>query len=237
MSITHEWQLVAHAPKMSPASGAVANAIARRIRPDKDREPIPQRTLLVESIGVQSKRTIERALSDLKELGVIDIKPGFQRKPNLIVWRLECPENCNINHERGNAQKEIRDKTRPNPVQLCPNPDDPLTSVNNREKGEIFFEVEKALTQLKEPNGYQLKLIEGLKDKTQRPLIRIRLDELALKADKNATNYCKSIALEEPWQLLPKEKAPQKPPNFDNYPLQLRAEIEENYLREAEANK
>jgi len=107
MSDIEEWQLVAHSPQtLSPAEGAVAAAIARRIKPGKISEPIPFRTLYAESIGVRSKATIQSALITLESLGFIQVSkpPKGSRLPSVITWALTCPPDCLIDHANGNKK-------------------------------------------------------------------------------------------------------------------------------------
>jgi len=216
LSIREEWQLVAHAPKeLSPAEGAVAGAIARRIRLDRDSERIPQRTLLEESVGVSSKRTVQRALAELQILGVIrvDSSGAGSRKADLITWLLECPADCDKDHAKGNARRTKESATRPNPdTSTRPNPDTPLRSIKKRDRGVLGF-VEEALVKVQERTEQQEALFIALSDPEQRSAIRTRAEHLAVRAEQNPENYLAQIALTSPHRLLPKAVA-QEPPDF-----------------------
>lgn len=225
MSLVHEWQLVAHQPaKLTAAQGAVALAIARRIKPGNTTEPIPQRTLESESVGVSSSRTIQRALVELQRLGLIKIqsRPG-SRKPSLITWLLECPDNCQIDHAKGNAKKA----TRANPDTLTrSNPDTPLRSIKKERRGLLSF-IEESL-ELSPKGDDHLGLAEALKDPTQRELIQTRAEQLAVKAD-NPEAYLKSITRDKPRDLLPRPPKQQAAPDYSH----LRLEIQEALARKA----
>jgi hypothetical protein len=108
LSLKEEWQLVAHSALLSltPAEGAVAQAIARRIRPNSPSEQLPFRTIYAESVGVTSKATIQRALEKLSGLGVIKLSQtaSGSRSPRVITWLLECPAECELDHANGNRK-------------------------------------------------------------------------------------------------------------------------------------
>lgn len=247
MSIREEWQLVAHSPKVTPATGSVAQAIARRIRPGKTSEHIPQRTLLAESIGVSSKGTVIRALKELEELGVIrlEISAKGSRKPSLITWSLECPQDCLMDHTKGNTKttkthlereleklesEEREIATRPNPETTTrPNPETALTSIKNRERSSLISVVEKALNDLAEKTNQHQALIDALANGEELARVQARAEQLALKAEHDPQRYLAAIATREPWKLLPKEKPAQAPPDFSHLPRELREAQERKY--------
>lgn len=244
MSIREEWQLVAHSPKVTPATGSVAQAIARRIRPGKSSEHLPQRTLLAESIGVSSKSTIKKALEELEELGVIrlEVSPKGSRKPSLITWALECPQDCLIDHNKGNAKSDkthlereldkarAENATRPNPQDTTrPNPQDTLTSIKKRERSSLISIIELALNELPEKTDLHQKLITALASSEELGNIQARAEQLALKAEHDPQRYLAAIATREPWKLLPKERPVQAPPDFSHLPKELREAQERKY--------
>jgi hypothetical protein len=226
LSYILEWQLVAHAPEtITPAQGAVATAIARRIPPGKVSIRIPQRTLLAEAVGVNSKRTIQRALVELQILGVIGVQAAAtgSRKPDLVSWRLECPEGCQIDHINGNTKISASPKeaTRPNPdTSTRPNPDTPLRSSNKREIGILGF-IEKGLESVETKSEAHLEIIAALADPEQKALIRQRAELLSLKAEQSPENYLAQIAISSPRKLLPKPPKAQEPPNLSHLPREL----------------
>lgn len=254
MSIREEWQLVAHSPKITPATGSVAQAIARRIRPNKTSERIPQRTLLAESVGVSSKGTIKRALAELVELGVIrlEVSPKGSRKPSLITWSLECPQDCLMDHTKGNTKttkthlerqletlnsEEEEKATHPNPeTTTCPNPETALTSINKRERSSLISFIEKALNQIEQKTSEHQALIKALANSEEIALVQVRAEQIALKPHiDNPANYLGHITREEPWKLLPKPKPKQAPPDFSHLRPELREVLERKYKAQTEA--
>lgn len=252
MSIREEWQLVAHSPDITPATGSVAQAIARRIRPGKAGERLPQRTLLAESVGVSSKGTVIKALKELEELGVIqlEIPPKGSRQPSRIVWALECPQDCLMDHNKGNAKtekthlereleklesEESEKATRPNPQTTTrPNPQTALTSINKRERSSLISIIEKTLESLEVKTDQHQALMNALVNDEELGKVQTRAEQLALKAEHDPQRYLAAIATREPWKLLPKEKPAQAPPDFSHLPRQLREAQKRKYKALAE---
>lgn len=239
MSIKEEWQLVAHNQDLTPAEGAVAQAIARRIKPGSQGEFLPIRTLLEESVGVRSKATIESALVRLSQLGLIQItkQPRGSRKPSLITWTLECPPDCLLDHAAGNkkASKTAPERqleelskatpeeaTRPNPQDTTrPNPQDALRSKEIEREGYLSF-IEEALEALPEKTERHKELLAGLADPETKKAIRFITEQLALKAEQDTYRYLKAIAQRHPWKFLPKPPTEQAPPDLSHLPPELR---------------
>ena len=223
MSFKKEWQLVAHQPDLTPAEGAVAQAIARRIKPDNLSERIPIRTLLAESVGVKSKDTIERALVKLESLGVIRLSkpPKGSRQATLISWVFSCPENCQIDHERGNKKLSTPKATRPNPQDTTrPNPQDALR-IKERERSSLVSLIYDTLKELPNPSSQHLDLLAAIDNPVEVAEIRARTEQLAIKANHDPHSYLKAIAISEPWKLRPKPKPAQAPPDFSHLPPEI----------------
>lgn len=238
MSLREEWQLVAHNKDLTAAEGAVAQAIARRIKPGQTGEALPIRTLLAESVGVTSKSTIELALRKLEALGVIRVSkpPKGSRKPSVITWSLECPGDCQLDHSKANSklsqtylerqfeEAQITEPplvTRPDSQDTTrPDSQDTLRSKELEREGLLSF-IEKTLTQVESPNPNQELLLAGLRDKEKRQLIQFNAEQLALKAEQNSEGYLKAIVLNSPQKLLPKPAPIQSPPDYSHLPREL----------------
>ena len=249
MSFREEWQLVAHQQDLTPAEGAVAQAIARRIRPDSPELPIPIRTLLGESVGVKSKRTIEAALQRLEALGIIAVtKPAKgSRKPSRITWELECPPECQLNHDRGNTrlsetrlERELRDlaestpekATRPNSEDTTrPNSEDALR-IERRERSALVSFIAETIEGLPNPGPLHLELLASL-DTEELPAIRAQAEQLLVKAEQNPWNYLRAIIAKSPYKLKPKPSPTQAPPDFGHLP----PEVAEAQMRKLERLK
>lgn len=232
MSFKKEWQLVAHQPDLTPAEGAVAQAIARRIKTDNLSERIPIRTLLAESVGVKSKDTIERALTKLESLGVIRLSkpPKGSRQATLISWVLSCPESCQIDHAKGNKKLTTPKVTRPNPQDATrPNPQDALR-VKERERSSLVSFIYDTLKELPNPSAQHLDLLAAIDNPVEVSEIRARTEQLAIKANHDPHSYLKAIAISEPWKLRPKPKPAQAPPDFSH----LHPELAEAQRRKLE---
>lgn len=233
MSIKLEWQLVAHNEGLTAAEGAVAQAIARRIRPDNEAsgERIPIRTLYAESVGVKSKDTIERALARLISLGIIQVrKPGKgSRQASVITWALQCPEGCQLDHANGNTRiktgKESTSPkaTRPNPQDATrPNPQDALRS-KERERDPLVSFISQTLKELPNPTPQHLELLSGLDNPEELAEIRTRAKFYLNEADYDEFSYLRKIITNSPTRLKPKPKPEQAPPDFSHLPPELAA--------------
>lgn len=226
MSLYKEWQLVAHAPKaLTIAQGSVAVAIARRIKEVNQSEPIPQRTLVLESVGVSSRSTVQIAIVQLELLGIVRVRhyPG-SRKPALITWTLECPDNCPIDHSMGNAKKaksanpKSTSLTEPRASTLT-EPRASLT-VNNKEGEKFLAFIENSLEKANK-NDDQLSLSEALKDPKQRELIKAKAEQLSAQAD-SPESYLGAIARANPLHLLPRPPKAKPAPDTSHLPLFVR---------------
>jgi hypothetical protein len=231
MSFREEWQLVAHQPDLTPAEGAVAQAIARRLKPDSESVLIPLRTLLAESVGVRSKDTIERALIKLESLGVIQVikpRPG-SRQPSKVRWLLTCPEGCEQDHSRANERlRPVKDSpsqkaTRPNPQDKTrPNPQDALRS-KERERSSLVSFIEQTLSELPNPSALHLELLAALENPAEVELVRARADLLFMKAEQDGHAYLKAIITSSPHKLKPKPTPEQAPPDFSHLAPEIAA--------------
>lgn len=240
MSITEEWQLVAHQPDLTPAEGAVAQAIARRIKTNQTSERIPLRTLLAESVGVRSKDTIERALAKLESLELIKVTkpPKGSRQPSLISWVLTCPAECLQDHSKANkkltetrletelkqlTQEQPQKATRPNPQDTTrPNPQDALTRVN-RERGSLVSFIEETLRAIENPSDLHRDLLAALENPEEVEQVRTRAEQLFIKAEHDPHSYLKAIITSSPHKLKPKPKPEQAPPDFSHLPPEIAA--------------
>lgn len=244
MSLKEEWQLVAHNKDLTPAEGAVAQAIARRIRPGNNSEPIPFRTLYAESVGVSSKETIKRALVRLEALGVIQVSktPKGSRKPSVISWVLACPSECQLDHANGNrrAAKTKLEREFLEAQLTKPQDSDTPHSVGHdtphsvghlkkekkeREDSYISF-IRETLLEQAELNPNQSNLLEALIDPEEVGKVRARAEQIVLdKSPADPFSYLAAIAKRDPYKLLPKPQATQAPPNLSHLPAGIR-EIE-----------
>ena len=246
MTYREEWQLVAHAPtELTPAEGSVAQAIARRIKPGKHSEPIPQRTLYAESIGVKSKDTIKRALARLEALGVIEVRtpPKGSRLPSVITWALECPGDCRQDHSNGNKKtaqtvlerqleelekSESQNATRPTHQGTTrPTHQGALRSIKKERDGSFLDCIEEALKKVTSKTEGQRALEAALADSNQRAIVRTAAELLAVKAEQNPENYLAQIAISSPHKLLPsapKTARALTPPDLSHLPREVAAE-------------
>jgi hypothetical protein len=239
LSLKEEWQLVAHSALLSltPAEGAVAQAIARRIRPNSPSEQLPFRTIYAESVGVTSKATIQRALEKLSGLGVIKLSQtaSGSRSPRVITWLLECPAECELDHANGNRklkttrlEREIEALANKTPQSDTPTGlghDTPHSvghlKKENKEREGILSFIEKALSDNGQLDPNQRKLKEALEIPEQRALIQTRADLLAVKAQ-DVRAYLSAIALSNPEKLLPREAPKQSPPDYSHLSREMR---------------
>lgn len=239
MSLKEEWQLVAHSAPLSltPAEGAVAQAIARRIKPNSPSEEIPFRTIYAESVGVSSKATIQAALAKLEALGVIQISktPRGSRKPSVITWLLSCPGECDLDHANGNRKlkttalerefaslaKETLESDTPQSLgHDTPQSLGHLKKERKEREGILSF-IEEALEETQELNPHQRELKEALKDPEKRSLIRNQAELLAIKA-RDVRAYLGAIATSSPQKLLPKSLPQQAPPDYSHLSREMR---------------
>ena len=239
MSLREEWQLVAHSAllALTPAEGAVAQAIARRIRPNSPSEQLPFRTIYAESVGVTSKRTIQRALEKLDSLGVIRIPktaPG-SRSPRVITWLLECPAECQLDHANGNRKlattrlesefEALAEKTPESDTPTGVGHDTPYSvghlKKEKKEREGILSFIEKALSEAGELDPNQRELKEALENPEKRALVRTKADLLAIKAQ-DVRSYLSAIALRNPEKLLPRELPKQAPPDYSHLSREMR---------------
>jgi len=220
MSLREEWQLKAHSPKMNLATALVALAVASRIDPTRLSVKIPQRTLLAESVAITSRNTISKALNELQALGVIHRSKRAQgsRNATLITWVLQCPENCQIDHDRGNARKSKAPTTR-SPIEHSypqPTPTNAhslshdtltdwgaLTKEQLREKGVLAFTYE-VLQTIKEPTETHRALLSALRDRDNRLIVESKAEEIANSASSNWQSYLRKFIVDTPNKLLPK---------------------------------
>ena len=250
MSLNEEWQLVAHNKDLTPAEGAVAQAIARRIRPGNNSEPIPFRTLYAESVGVSSKETIKRALVRLEALGVIQVSktPKGSRKPSVISWVLACPGECQLDHANGNrrAAKTKLEREFLELSQAQPQESDTPHSVGHdtphsvgrfkKEKkereGSLVSFLRETLLELENITPLQGQLLEALTDPQLAGEVRTRAEQLIIsKEPQDPYSYLAAIAKKDPQKLFPKPQATQAPPSFDYLPPQLREAALANLTR------
>jgi len=252
MSIKEEWQLVAHQPDLTPAEGAVAQAIARRIKPQGQSLPIPIRTLLAESVGVKSKATIESALARLEALGVIRLAKPLKgsRLPSVISWSLECPGECQLDHARGNTRlpetrlerelaqassEHLKETTRPNPQDTTrPNPQDALT-IKERERSSLVSFIAETIEALPSQSSKHKELLEAL-ETPEVAAIRQRAEMLLIKADLDPWNYLRAIVTKSPHQLMPKPQASQAPPDFSHLAPEIAEAQRRKWLARSEAS-
>ena len=240
MSLKEEWQLVAHSALLSltPAEGAVAQAIARRIRPNSPSEQLPFRTIYAESVGVTSKATVQRALDKLGSLGVIRIPetvPG-SRSPRVITWLLECPAECELDHANGNRKLKTTRLEREfealatqtpesnTPTGLghdTPQPVGHLKKEKKEREGILSF-IEEALSESGQLNPKQRELKEALEIPEKRALIQAKAELQAVKATDNVRNYISAIALSNPEKLLPRDLPKQSPPDYSHLSREMR---------------
>jgi hypothetical protein len=239
LSLKEEWQLVAHSALLSltPAEGAVAQAIARRIRPNSPSEELPFRTIYAESVGVTSKATVQRALEKLASLGVIRIPktaPG-SRSPRVITWLFECPAECELDHANGNRRlkttrlerelEALADKTPESNTPTGLGHDTPHSvghlKKENKEREGILSFIEKALSEAGQLDPNQRELKEALKSPEKREAIRAKAELMAIKAQ-DVRAYLSAIATNSPEKLLPRALPKQAPPDYSHLPREIR---------------
>jgi hypothetical protein len=240
LSITLEWQLVAHSQDLTPAEGAVASAIARRIRPGNQSEPIPFRTLYAESVGVSSKETIKRALIRLEALGVIQVskQPKGSRKPSVISWVLTCPQECQLDHAKGNTRASatpLEKEFLKREANTAPDSDTPhsvghdtphsvghLKKLKEREGSLVSF-IRETLLELENPSPLQAQLLAAAQDLKTSGLVNTQAELIIVSKNPESTySYLKAITLKDPHKLLPKPSVSEPSPAFTHLPPDLR---------------
>jgi hypothetical protein len=258
LSYILEWQLVAHYKALTPAQGAVATAIARRILPGSVSERIPFRTLYAESIGVQSKETVKVALARLEELGVIRIskEPPGSRRPSVITWTLECPPECQSDHSKANTRlnktrlEREREPLESEPLEANPEQvEDSFASYSlghdtpqllgrfkkdkKREKSFLISCIEKALDQVAEKTPSHRELGAALASPEGAQQVRVAAELLVVNAT-SPEAYLIKVATKNPERLLPRAPKAQQLPDLSAIPKALRAEFLESYQRNLE---
>lgn len=240
MSTTLEWQLVAHSQDLTLAEGSVAQAIARRIRPGNQSEPIPFRTLYAESVGVKSKETIKNALIRLETLGVIQVskQPKGSRKPSVIHWVLACPGECQLDHAKGNTKtattllekeflaretSKLSESDTPQPLgHDTPQPLGHLKKLKERDSSLVSF-IAETLLEIENPTPSQVALLEALGKPETSGLVRARAEQIIVsKNPESVYSYLKAVVLKTPHSLLPKPAITQAPPGLGHLPPGLR---------------
>jgi hypothetical protein len=244
MSLYEEWQLVAHNKDLTAAEGAVAQAIARRIRPGNNSEPIPFRTLYAESVGVSSRETIKRALVRLEALGVIQVSKTLKgsRNPRVISWLLECPRECELDHANGNRraaktklEREFLELSQTEPQELrhshsvghdTPTPVGRFKKEKKEREGSLVSFIRETLLELDRNTPLQEQLLEATTDPQLAGEVQARAEQLIVsKEPENPYNYLAAIAKKDPHKLFPKPQTTQAPPNLSHLPAGIR-EIE-----------
>lgn len=217
MTLTDEWQLVAHKPKSLTLSQlAIAHAIARRL-PNADSVRIPQRTLLSES-GVKSSGTVVLGLTALAEAGLISITPGAvgSRKASLITWLLTCPEDCRIDHQNANKKLPQKAAVQSEPEESSRSDSRSATRPDSRsalridikkERKDFFSFIEKELSLIADQTQDHSDLLKALQDLELRPEVEEKAELLSAKATISPDSYLRRIVRDDPKQLLPKIKA------------------------------
>ncbi len=214
MTFRHEWQLVAHKPKLTPAEALVALAIARRIPQDSVSVRIPIRTLTAESVGLNSRNTIAKAKDSLEAKGVIRIIRGKtgSRQPDRIEWVLTCPEDCKKDHALGNKRSKLHTEralealspntTRSPDEHNTPTAEDALRVIKKeRESLEL---VRKFISELENPTSAHLELLEKLDNAGEAREIETLIKAALQSADSSPHNYLKRIVTNSPLRLMPR---------------------------------
>lgn len=253
MTYIQEWQLKAHIPELAKSTALVALSIAARIPKKTNRVRLSQRTLIKESY-VNTFGTIKKSLDELEGLGVIRLEPAPRgsRKATLIIWALECPQDCQVDHNNGNAKtdktllerqletlnsEEEEKATRSSDQSETRSSDQStLISINKRERSSLISSIEKALSQIEQKTSEHQALIKALANSEEVALVQVRAEQIALKPHiDNPANYLGHITRNEPWKLLPKPKPKQAPPDYSHLRPELREVLERKYKAQTEA--
>lgn len=220
MTFIEEWQLVAHSPnlKLTHAEALVALAIARRIESGQNSTRLSISTLLAESVAINSRATIQRALEGLEALGVIELsktRPG-SRTARSATWTLTCPGDCQLDHSKANKklsktrlerdfEAAEAEGSRPRHAEGLGrdtrNDWDALRIKKERE-GVLEF-ISQELSEMPSKGERHKQLEEAIADQELSGEVRIKAEQLALKAENDPRSYLRSITRNSPQKLLP----------------------------------